>query len=181
MAVVYLVRHGEAAASWAESNDPGLSGTGQQQAKLACEQLVTLPAMPIVSSPKLRAIETAQPLAQHWGSEVVIEPRVTEVPTPSDIEDRAVWLKQVMKSDWPQMTEAMVSWQYNIVAALAEADQDCVVFCHFMVINAAAAYISQQPEVLQQMPDYASVHEIEVSAGKLVSFKPGKQLTTKVL
>jgi len=30
---IYLVRHGEAAASWGESSDPGLSELGWQQAE----------------------------------------------------------------------------------------------------------------------------------------------------
>jgi broad specificity phosphatase PhoE len=180
MAIVYLVRHGEAAASWGESDDPGLSALGKSQANEAAIELNRLGAMQVVSSPKLRAIETARPLADLWGTELTIDQRVTEIPTPANIGDRSVWLKNIMKSNWQEMDSDMLAWQKNIVAAITEMTEPTVVFCHFMVINAVAAWVSRQPPVLQQMPNYASVNEVRVSHGELTSFIGGKQLTTKV-
>jgi broad specificity phosphatase PhoE len=180
MAIVYLVRHGEAAASWGESNDPGLSVLGKTQAINAASELSQLAAMPVISSPKLRAIETAQPLAQLWSVDITIEPRVTEIPTPIDISDRSVWLKNIMKSNWQDMDADMLAWQKNMVAALSELTEPAIVFCHFMVINAVAAWVSKQAPVLQQMPNYASLNQVTIENGQLVNFVAGKQLTTTV-
>jgi broad specificity phosphatase PhoE len=36
---LFLIRHGEASASWGESSDPGLSLLGQQQAEETAEAL----------------------------------------------------------------------------------------------------------------------------------------------
>ncbi|MFQ3323483.1 MAG: broad specificity phosphatase PhoE [Pseudomonadales bacterium] len=180
MAIVYLVRHGEAAASWGESNDPGLSVLGKTQAINVANELSQLAQAVIISSPKLRAVETAQPLAKLWHVDITIEPRVTEIPTPIDIGDRSVWLKNIMKQDWQDMDDAMLAWQKHIIAALSELTQPTIVFCHFMVINAVAGWVSKQAPVLQQMPNYGSINQVTIEAGELVNFAAGKQLTTIV-
>jgi broad specificity phosphatase PhoE len=180
MAIVYLVRHGEAAASWGESTDPGLSALGQVQAIDVGNELSKQIPINIISSPKLRAIETAQPLAELWNVDITIDARVTEIPTPSDIGDRSVWLKKIMKSDWQDMDSAMLAWQKDIAAALGELTEPAIVFCHFMVINAVAGWVSNQAPVLQQMPNYASINQVTIEGGELVSFVAGKQLATTV-
>jgi probable phosphoglycerate mutase len=180
MAIVYLVRHGEAAASWGESSDPGLSALGKAQAIDVGNELAKMTPINIISSPKLRAIETAQPLAQLWSIDITIDARVTEIPTPSDIGDRSVWLKKIMKSDWRDMDSAMLAWQKDIAGALSELTEPAIVFCHFMVINAVAGWVSNQAPVLQQMPNYASINQVTIDDGELVSFVAGKQLATTV-
>jgi broad specificity phosphatase PhoE len=60
---VYLVRHGEAAASWETAVDPGLSVAGQQQAQALLDTFGATPPRRLVSSPLQRAQETAAPLA----------------------------------------------------------------------------------------------------------------------
>ena len=180
MALVYLVRHGEAAASWGESNDPGLSSLGKTQAINAADELSELKPIQIISSPKLRALETAQPLAKLWHAGISIDARVTEIPTPNNVGDRSVWLKKIMKSNWQDMDSAMLEWQKDIVATLAELTEPAIVFCHFMVINAVAGWVSSQAPVLQQMPNYTSINQVTVKGSELVSFVAGKQLTTAV-
>ena len=58
---IFLVRHGEAAASWGEATDPGLSDKGREQAECAADELASMLGdyTTIVSSPLLRAQETA--------------------------------------------------------------------------------------------------------------------------
>jgi broad specificity phosphatase PhoE len=180
MAIVYLVRHGEAAASWGDSNDPGLSALGKTQAISVADELSELKPIQIISSPKLRALETAQPLAQLWQTDISIDARVTEIPTPNNIVDRSAWLKKIMKSDWHDMDSPMLEWQKDIMAALSELTDPTIVFCHFMVINAVAGWVSSQAPVLQQMPNYVSINQVTVEGGELVNFTAGKQLTTAV-
>jgi broad specificity phosphatase PhoE len=62
MATLYLVRHGQAAASWGEDPDPGLNALGHGQAARMAAALAALAAlgpMPIMISPLRRTRETA--------------------------------------------------------------------------------------------------------------------------
>ena len=112
-------------------------------------------------------------MAELWNVDITIDARVTEIPTPSDIGDRSVWLKKIMKSDWQDMDSAMLAWQKDIAVALGELTEPAIVFCHFMVINAVAAWVSKQAPVLQQMPDYASLNQVTIENGQLVNFVAG--------
>ena len=56
MATLYLVRHGQAAASWGEDPDPGLNALGHGQ---AARMAAALGPMPIMISPLRRTRETA--------------------------------------------------------------------------------------------------------------------------
>ena len=66
---IFLVRHGEAAASWGQESDPGLSDLGRAQAAESARSLQRLmpPNTALVSSPLARAQETAAPLAASLG------------------------------------------------------------------------------------------------------------------
>jgi len=59
MAKLYLVRHGQAAASWGEDPDPSLNALGHGQAARMAAALAALGPMPIMISPLRRTRETA--------------------------------------------------------------------------------------------------------------------------
>ncbi|MBL6823925.1 MAG: histidine phosphatase family protein, partial [Luminiphilus sp.] len=61
MTQIWLVRHGEAAASWEKDPDPGLSALGREQAERTALMLsdVVPEHARVVSSPLLRAQQTA--------------------------------------------------------------------------------------------------------------------------
>ena len=61
-----FIRHGEASDAWDNHPDPGLSKAGINQANelLQRKELNNLENYSFVSSPKLRAVETAKPLAK---------------------------------------------------------------------------------------------------------------------
>jgi len=77
MARLVLVRHAEPDASWGEHPDPGLSALGVRQAEETAKRLTSLGPTSIVTSPLLRARQTAAPLEHqvgvaaridaHWG------------------------------------------------------------------------------------------------------------------
>ena len=94
---LYLVRHGEAAARWSQSRDPGLSERGRQQARSICERFREYAPMSVVTSPLLRAQETAAPLAAMWGVDVRADDAYRELPSLVSFEERAAWLKRVMR------------------------------------------------------------------------------------
>ena len=65
MTDIWLVRHGEAAAAFDQDTDPPLSDLGREQAATSAECLSR--CVPddaqLLTSPKLRAIQTGEPLA----------------------------------------------------------------------------------------------------------------------
>ncbi|MXY55949.1 MAG: histidine phosphatase family protein [Gammaproteobacteria bacterium] len=87
MPTILLVRHGQAAAGFGSHRDPGLDDVGRAQAEAVAEELAARfeEPVPIYSSPLKRAQETAAPLARRWGSEVILEPRVAEIPSPTEV------------------------------------------------------------------------------------------------
>jgi broad specificity phosphatase PhoE len=80
--VVHLLRHGEVhnptGLLYGRLPGFGLSGRGQEQAKLAAEHLAEHDVVHLVSSPLQRAMETAAPTAERHGLEVVVDERLTE-------------------------------------------------------------------------------------------------------
>jgi len=133
-----LVRHGEAAAGWTDDADPGLSELGQQQARDVAERLVALGPIPILTSPLLRCRETASPLADKCGVTPVVTGRVGEIQAPDhDVATRGPWLRDVMTKRWVDLPPAQQQWRADVLACLVEQPADCVIFTHFVAINAA--------------------------------------------
>ena len=69
-----LVRHGEAAESWGKHPDPGLSELGiKQSASLVNNKMLeSLDSYTFVSSPKLRAKMTAEPLIKKFNKGLIV-------------------------------------------------------------------------------------------------------------
>ena len=67
-----FIRHGEASDTWNNHPDPGLSKTGISQSNdlLNNKDLESLENYSFISSPKLRAIETAKPLVKKFNKEL---------------------------------------------------------------------------------------------------------------
>ncbi|MBT3425191.1 MAG: hypothetical protein HOL98_09840 [Gammaproteobacteria bacterium] len=100
MARIYGVRHGRAAAGFSQGPDPGLDTLGHQQAIGAAGKLIAKLPLVIISSPLKRALETAQPLVDMSHIDVIIEPRVAEVPsTGLNLSERGPRLQQVMRGN----------------------------------------------------------------------------------
>ncbi|HWT51748.1 MAG TPA: histidine phosphatase family protein, partial [Caulobacter sp.] len=80
---VHVIRHGRPASSWGGvDDDPGLDEVGHVQATEIAREILILPVdqrpTRVVSSPLRRCRETARPLAEALGVEVIIDPRVGE-------------------------------------------------------------------------------------------------------
>jgi len=130
MAKIYLVRHGRAASGWGLEKDPGLDELGRTQAHAAAQKLAALGPLPIVSSPRARARETAMPLVKLWGIEPTIEKRVGEIRFPSETPaDRVRWLKEVMVDQWPNLGPDLQKWRRQVIEDLLSIEADTVV--HF--------------------------------------------------
>lgn len=182
MALIYLVRHGQAQAGWGEEKDPGLSDVGHHQAAAVAKELFSLGPMPIVTSPLARTRETAKPLCRMWRVTPNIEPRVAEIPSPPQTAaDRIPWLKKIMAGAWPNMEEKLQMWRAGVIDALCSLRENTAVFSHFIAINAAVGEATGNQNVVAFRPDNTSVTVLRSSGGRLHVVKLGREDRTLVL
>ncbi|MEO0574627.1 MAG: histidine phosphatase family protein [Pseudomonadota bacterium] len=180
--MIYLVRHGAASANWGADPDPGLGALGEQQAERVAVALMheTSPPRRVVSSPLLRAQQTAKPLAAKLRTSVIVQRAFTELPSPVPLTERSDWLRSIMSGTWADQSDVIRQWRSDIIASLACIDQNTAVFTHFMVLNAVVSHLTANPNILCFQPDNASVTRIAMSDGKLTLEALGVQRTTEV-
>ncbi|MEO0436461.1 MAG: histidine phosphatase family protein [Pseudomonadota bacterium] len=180
---IYLVRHGEAASSWGESADPGLSQLGVQQAESACKQLLATlgdQQTDIVSSPLKRAQETAAPLAERMQQEVRIDDRFKEIPSPVPLAERQDWLRAFMQQRWSQQDDVLQQWRQEMLKGILECGCDTVIFTHFLVINSVVGHCDGKENTLVAWPANASISMLKVDEGVLGLVTLGEQMQTRV-
>jgi len=182
MTQIWIVRHGEAAASWKKDPDPGLSQLGQSQAEETANALMDIVPIgaKLISSPLRRAQETAAAFANKRGDGVQVDPRFSEVRSPVPLSGRKAWLQEFMRQDWSEQSDDLWEWRRDILLGLKEATEPTVVFCHFLVINVVIAEIENKPEVLQVYPANASFHELKLEGGELSLVQLGQQMETRI-
>lgn len=188
MARVYMIRHGKPSATWGDhDDDPGLDETGQAQARAAAEALLALPPEQrpgkVVSSPLRRCRETAQPFAEALGVELIIDPRVGEIPTPRAVAhaDRGAWLRNAFAGRWNEIVGDLdyEDWRRGVAAAVA-AYPDTAVFSHYVAINAAVSTAEGGDLVMGFRPDHCSISVFEAGP-ELVIVERGREAATSVL
>jgi probable phosphoglycerate mutase len=179
---IFLVRHGEAAASWGQSSDPGLSELGAEQAervaKVLFEQVCANTLL--LSSPLARARETAAPLAQDLGRPVEIDNVFCEIPAPVPLARRQAWLRQFMQQHWQQQPAGLLEWRAAALRRLVDLRQPTVVFTHFLVINAIVGQVQGRSETLCFRPDNASITRLRHTGTSLELLALGEELETVV-
>jgi broad specificity phosphatase PhoE len=180
MTAIFLVRHGEAAEKWGQSPDPGLSELGHEQAAAVAQALSEHGALHLISSPLLRARETAAPLASALGAEVEIVDLYREIPSPPDCEDRQGWLSQMMKQSWQEQSEPIQAWRDALWDSLFELDSPTVIFTHFMVINAVVSRLSNVDVTVCCVPDNCSITRLNKEDMALNLVEVGRQHQTHV-
>ena len=185
---VFLVRHGAAASTWTESPDPGLSDLGHQQAAASAFELT--PQLPgsvgLISSPLLRARETATPLSDKLGLDVKIIEAFREIPAPVELEFRQQWLKSIMKERWTDQDVVIREWRHSIIESLRGLGGPTVVYTHFMVLNAIVAHAQGLDQVVCFLPDNASVTRIRIASANDAStsielVEKGREIPTVVM
>lgn len=145
-----LLRHAQstwnAEGRWQGHADPPLSAEGKQTAKAAAPQYSHISR--IVSSPLLRATETAEIIAESSGSShIATHPGLTERDlgewtglTRSEVEER--WPSYLNEHKWPESaetTEAFIKRVLEAIHSIAgeiseEHDEDVLVVAHAGVI-----------------------------------------------
>lgn len=194
MTRIFMIRHGEATASWDGDHDPGLSKQGIRQAGARAIQLNTdLSSTSICSSPLARCQQTAKPLAQIWNLQVNIEPRLAEIPSPStDLKIRGDWLKRAMQKGWdcvdndPARQHDYRQWRADIVACLHEWGRtnvaQVVMFTHFIAINVAYTHAASiHDRMIGFRPDHASCSIFESDGETLRLITRGDEASTTIM
>lgn len=177
--MIFLVRHGEAAAGWGDHPDPGLSDLGRAQAESVSKTLRGLGAKHAICSPMQRCRETAAPFARLINGPLKIEPSVSEIVTPEGVKDRVSWLRDLMSGQWP---DEMAAWREEALGAVDALPAGIAVFSHFVAINAIVGKVTGNEDVLVFRPGHCSVTVLERDAnGQLTVSALGKSVETKVL
>ena len=192
MPLIYMIRHGEAAAGWDADADPGLSDMGRAQSEAVAREIETRVGrrLPILSSPLRRCRETSEPLAASWAATPAIEPRVAEIPSPiENVAERGPWLRRLMAGTWeaaalPENTANgkldLLAWRRAVVDALTERTEDTVIFSHFIAINVAAGWATGDNRLVAFRPDNCSVTIFETSGTAMKLIEQGREGDTKV-
>lgn len=183
MTTIWLVRHGEAEASWSEHPDPGLSALGHSQAAASAQLLeAQAPADAVLlTSPKRRAKETAEACARLRGAAVIEAPAFIEIKAPVPLSERQDWLRAFMGSDWSNQPAELWAWRQHIADSLKALEQPTVIFTHFLVINTVHALCTGHSATLQLWPANASVHRISTDGAGLRWDATGELMQTAVL
>jgi len=186
MTIVRLVRHGRAAAGWDVDPDPGLDDLGRTQADRAAAVLGAGPSVPLVSSPLRRCRETAAPLAARWSDRVAIEPGVTEIPSPEgyDIASRVEWLRAAMAGEWSALGPRYTAFRDSVVdtvMSLAGRHTDgCIVFSHFIAINAVIGAALGDDRLVIRSLDNASITVVDVVGSRIELVEGGREADTLI-
>jgi broad specificity phosphatase PhoE len=179
---VYLVRHGEAAESWDQALDPGLSEKGMVQAReMAARLNKEIAPTRLYSSPLNRTQETALPLAELWQKKAIITPELSEVPSAGlDLGNRRAWLTKVMAGKWTQQSEQLQGWRSAILDFTRQQKSDAVFVTHFVVINAIISAIEERDDVVVFRPNHCSITKIQVSGDAMSIIEKGQEAVTVV-
>ena len=195
MALLYLVRHGRAAAGWDTAIDPSLDVLGREQAAATAARLVvrlqearwSVFDVDVVTSPLLRCRETAAAFENATGTTAKVESRIAEIPSPVgvDMSDRITWLRRAMHGTWAELIErdgatyrdfrdALVGW--------ARAGRvDTIAVSHFVAINAVIGAALGDDRLVIRSVDNASVTIVEVGAdGSLALLEGGREANTLI-
>ncbi|MBK8199489.1 MAG: histidine phosphatase family protein [Acidobacteria bacterium] len=179
--MIYLVRHGEAAAGWGDHPDPGLSDLGKAQAEAVAQILESLGASSAICSPMQRCRETSMPFARARSLTPRIVPEVSEIVAPAGTPDRREWLSGLMTGTWTAAGPTYLDWRTALGACVSALPDETVVFSHFVAINALCGLLEGDDRVTVFRPGHCSVTRLERRDGQLRVAEYGSESATRVL
>ena len=182
---IILIRHGEAASSWEESADPGLSDLGKAQAEACSNELLKLKnirTFSLISSPLTRAKETSEPLSKEINVPVSINPLFAEIPSPGiNLSERKEWLQKIFKMKLSDLETPQKKWKDAIITELENLDKPTIIFSHFMVINIIVSYLKESDLIVSFYPDNCSATNLSKnSKGEIELINLGSELQTEL-
>ncbi|GJF10812.1 phosphoglycerate mutase [Mycolicibacterium cyprinidarum] len=153
-----------------QGSDPRLSREGIEQAARLPDALGRFPIQRVVSSPQVRAIETAQPVADALGVPVEIDQRLAEydrdlshyIPIEQIAAENPAEMQRLLNGRLPSGVDeaeflGRVQAAVEELATGAAHDDTVAVFSHGGVINAVLHQILGTERLLSFHVDYASV------------------------
>jgi probable phosphoglycerate mutase len=178
-----LVRHALPVRRIAEQGaaaDPELTELGLRQAEATAEWLAAESFDAIYTSPMLRAVQTAAPIAARHGLEPIPEDGIAEYDRQSEF---YIPIEEVKSSDDPELKahwqalaedrlEDVVADAHTFKPRVAEAcqrlidahpGQKVLAVCHGGVINVALGWVLDLRRTLWFEPSYASIHRVAAS------------------
>ncbi|MFC1579175.1 histidine phosphatase family protein [Pseudomonadota bacterium] len=179
---IFLVRHGEAAASWAKAPDPGLSELGREQARAAAQALQSRLSgqVQLQSSPLARARDTAEPLAAALALPVEVNEAFREIRAPVPLEQRQAWLREFMQQRWDQQSPDLHDWRSQAVNELLQLSSSAVVYTHFLLINAVVGQILGEQNTLHFWPENGSITHLRRGERGLELVELGAQMPSVI-
>ena len=140
----------------------------------------TTPAL--LASPMRRCRETAAPLADRWGVTPVVEPLVSEIPSPKGVAfgDRVPWLQRAMTGTWTDLGPRYTAYRDAVAAFVASRSEDTVIVSHFVAINAVIGACTSDDRVVIRRLDNTSVTVVETSDDGLVLVQGGHEADTLI-
>ena len=179
---VFLVRHGEATASWGQDPDPSLSRKGIEQSEALSSILSKRFQAPlrIISSPLLRARQTAAPLAKYFGTTIEIDPAYQEIISPHGLAKRQAWLKRFMEETWEFQPQELIDWRMISLESLKTMQTCTIIYTHFMVINTIVGWLVGSEATVSFRPANCSVTELKFEQDKFTLLKLGRELPSVV-
>ncbi len=178
---LYLIRHGHPSAGFADAVDPGLSETGQSQAQTVATDLAPLGPLYVISSPLKRARETAIPFERQWNTIAQVEPRIAEIPSPSEnLQERTAWLASILHGRWRDLPSTYEMWKEQLVNFLVTRQTSTILTTHFIAINVAVGAATADDRLVCFEPDHCSCTVLEVVEGTLNVVSLGRQRTTVI-
>jgi broad specificity phosphatase PhoE len=173
-----------------QGSDPELSEDGIEQAKRLPDALARFPISRIVSSPQIRARQTAQPVADATGLAVDVDDRLAEYDrdlthyTPVE-EISEEDMKRLASGDLPSGVDqpafiARVTQGIDDIVAAADHEDTVAVFSHGGVINALVHTVMKTQRLLCVQVDYAGVTRLLWSSRQKSFFVAGVNATEHV-
>jgi probable phosphoglycerate mutase len=153
-----------------QGSEPHLSDEGVQQAQRLPEALKRFPICRVVSSPQIRAIQTAQPVADALGLTVDIDDRIAEydrdmehyIPIEQIAAEFPEELARLASGHLPSSVDeiaflARINAGIRDIAVAGDHDATVAVFSHGGVINGLLHTVLRTEKVLCVNVDYAGV------------------------
>ena len=179
---IYIVRHGEASISWSGKSDPGLSLQGKSQSIESSRELAKFnsQALQLISSPKKRAMETAEPLGQTLKKPIKIINEFDEIPS-QKAKKKNQWLRRVAATHSSKLPNYLKDWQNQIIKELLNIDADSIIFSHFMVINAVYDKLCNPKQFVSLQPGYTSMMHLVKRKDSLCYVSLSNENTSKII
>lgn len=163
-----MIRHGEVAPSLEGDNDPGLSVRGIRQA-LALPATITDRPDRLITSPLIRARETALPLAAAFDLERHVEQDYAELPwrEGQTAAERTRELTGALTMSWSDFDRQWREWRERLVERALSENGDIVIVSHYVAINVLVGYALSDDRAVIIRPANTSITEFHVMADGL--------------